>query len=88
MTESQRCLFRYYEFAEQCSDDFDVMARAIKMMGCKKKPNIIKKQLEDASGDKCYMTEFAEYFNGVTQEIICSAKWHVQMERKEQLTLF
>ena len=41
MTEGQRCLFRYYEFAEQCEDDFDVMARAIKMMGCKKKPNII-----------------------------------------------
>lgn len=30
MTKEQSCLFRYYDFADRCDDDIDVMKRAIK----------------------------------------------------------
>lgn len=85
-------LDRYYDFAEKCDDDLDIMARALKMSGCIKKPSLIKNNLENMSVDSCYCKEYDKIIASMNGAVIDSARWHVQQERSKearcQLTLF
>jgi len=87
MTKSQQFIEAYYNFAERCGDDFDVMTRVFKLYGCKKRPNIIKSQLEDIDAEKSFCEEYMEMIKNISDSLIDRAKWSVQKERGKYLTL-
>ena len=69
----------YYDFAERCGDDYDIMAKVIKLH-VREKPCIIKAHLE--------MTNITNYVNAMrkaTMEEIYSASLEVMNERRSLL---
>jgi hypothetical protein len=87
MTQSQRIVIMYYNFAERCQDDLDVMTKAIKLCGCKKRPNVIKSQLEEFDSEKSYSEEYVNLINRINDILINKAKWAVQKEKRIAPTL-
>ncbi|MCW8932206.1 MAG: hypothetical protein OQL19_18475 [Gammaproteobacteria bacterium] len=87
MTQSQRTVIIYYDFAERCQDDYDIMTKAIKLCGCRKRPNIIKSQLEDFDSEKSYSEEYINLISRINDIIIDKAKWAVQKEKRVRPTL-
>jgi len=87
MTQSQRFIEVYYNFSERCGDDFDIMTKAFKLCGCRKKPNVIRKQLEDIDAEKSFCEEYVGMINKIEDTLIERAKWSVQKERGKELTL-
>ncbi len=87
MTQCQRFIEVYYNFSERCNDDFTIMVRVFKLCGCKKRPNVIQKQLEDIDAEKSYCDEYYDMINKIGDDVINRAKWAVQLERRQHPTL-
>lgn len=81
-------LDRYYDFAEKCGDDYEIMARCIKLCGSKQKPNKIVRDFENMGVDSCCADRYDKLMSKVTVTIIDSARWYIQKKRSEKLTLF
>lgn len=89
MTPSQLSfLDKYYEFAEKCDDDYAVMAKTIKLAGSKRRPNKIIKNLEMLGVDSEYKEYYEILIAKVTDEMVCRARWFIQRERGNAMTLF
>jgi hypothetical protein len=88
MTEWQRFIDKFYDFAELCYDDYDIMVRALKLAGMKRRPNIIRKNIEELEENKQFCSIYMEYFSKVDHDIAIRAKRIVQLERGSQATLF
>jgi len=83
MTHFGRIIFVYYDFAERCCDDIDVMTRALKICGCKKRPNIIRQQLEDIDFDKEHTEELINYMRKADSLVFNRAKFEIGKERSK-----
>ena len=78
----------YYSFSDKCDDDFEVMAMALKIVGCKRKPNRIQKNLENISVDSTFRDYYKELMEKVDQANIETAKRTVKFNRLKKPRLF
>ena len=74
-------LDKFYEFAEKCDDDYDVMCQAIKLTGCKRRPNIIKRHIEGIGVDAPFMPYYDDMIDKITENMILQAHKMVRRER-------
>lgn len=81
-------LDKFYKFAEECDDDYEIMAICLKMVGIDQKPNHIKKNLENIGVDSCYTCKYEKKIQLVTFDIVNKARWYIQKKRNKHLTLF
>jgi hypothetical protein len=79
MTAGQRYIMIYYDFAEKCDDDIEIMVWALKFANCKKRPSVIRRQLENMDADKKYAQYYASFFQEVTLQDIQSATTHAKL---------
>jgi hypothetical protein len=87
MTAGQRYILAYYDFAERCDDDIEIMVWALKFANCKKRPSVIRRQLENMDGDKQYTQYYASFFQEVTLQNIQSAIMHTKLIASQTATL-
>jgi len=88
VTQWQRFISEFYDFAEKCEDDYDIMVRALKMAGMDRRPNIIRKNIEEIQEGKAFCNEYLKYFKIVNMDIVVKAKRFIQLEHGNQPTLF
>ena len=88
MTQWQRFIKVFYDFSERCEDDYDIMVRALKIAGMDRRPNIIRKNIEEIEEGKAFCDSYLKFFKLVDHDTVVKAKRFIQLENGNQPTLF